>query len=100
MLRCTLEVARATTLPLLFLILRGRMAEIGSKAGPSATTRITILCTAVCHRPRSRDWSATRFCCQCDGHNPTVARRPEGEDKSGYPHEPPRLRVPLDHRFG
>ena len=30
----------------------------------------------------------------------TVARMPQGKAKSGFPHEPPRPRLPLDHRFG
>jgi hypothetical protein len=43
--RYTLETAR----PQQTCGLPGDMAEIGSKAGPNATARITILCTAVCH---------------------------------------------------
>ena len=30
----------------------------------------------------------------------TVARMPQGKPKSGFPHEPVRPRLPLDHRFG
>jgi hypothetical protein len=30
----------------------------------------------------------------------TVARMPQGKAKSGFPHEPVRPRLPLDHRFG
>ena len=30
----------------------------------------------------------------------TVARMPQGKPISGFPHEPVRPRLPLDHRFG
>ena len=35
-----------------------------------------------------------------DGHKHTVARMPQGKDKSGCPHEPQRRRLPLGDRFG
>jgi hypothetical protein len=37
---------------------------------------------------------------RCHRLKPTVARMPQGKAKSGFPHEPQRTRLPLDHRFG
>ena len=92
MLRCTLEAARRNNFSLSFLLLRGRMAE------PDQKPDELPLASRFCARPFVID--ASQQSARGPGNGLTVARMPQGKGKSGYPHEPPRLRLPLDHRFG
>ena len=93
MLRCTLEAARRNN----FAAFISDSAAVWRKSDQKPD-RVLPLASRFCARPFVID--ASQQSARGPGNGLTVARMPQGKGKSGYPHEPPCLRLPLDHRFG